>query len=211
MEAKKLLLALVIIAGYFGVLALYGLGYIQIDDDKQSILILVGGLATAFGMVVQWYFGSSEGSSRKTEMLTRKESGFSRVGMLALLAVLGATLTGCPGTVFDVRKAEIAVSAELSPVAAAAQTAINEANVTLAAAKQVIRDKAANGIVSADEAQTWLDRTRELDDKVDAAQSLLALGDPAAAKTQAEWINTAIVALQAEIAKRARETDDGGG
>lgn len=180
---------------------------IQPDEQAQFVDLLmvfgagVGGVLSLVGRI----------KARSRVSLKRNEFGLSHIGFLAVLAVLSVGLYGCPGTVFEVRKAEIPVSQDLSPLAQAAQTSINEANVALAAAKQVIRDKAANGIVSADEAQTWLDRTRALDEKVDAAQSLLALGDPAAAKTQAEWINTAIVALQAEIAKRARETDDGGG
>lgn len=73
MQRIKILLALTVTLGYFGVLMLYGMGEISIDGGNQPILILVGGLASAFGIIMQWYFGSSEGSSRKTDLLTKKE------------------------------------------------------------------------------------------------------------------------------------------
>lgn len=73
MTKMKILLALTVTLGYFGVLVLYGMGEIRIDTSNQAILILVGGLASAFGAIVSWYFGSSEGSSRKTDLLTKKE------------------------------------------------------------------------------------------------------------------------------------------
>lgn len=73
MQRIKILLALTITLGYFGVLVLYGIGEIAVDGGNQPILILVGGLASAFGAIVSWYFGSSEGSSRKTDLLTKEK------------------------------------------------------------------------------------------------------------------------------------------
>lgn len=71
MSKVKLILATIIVAGYFATLWLYGMGEIDIDENNQPILILIGGLASAFGAIVAWYFGSSEGSSRKTDLLTK--------------------------------------------------------------------------------------------------------------------------------------------
>lgn len=73
MQRIKILLALTVTLGYFCVLVLYGIGEIAIDGGNQPILILVGGLASAFGAIVSWYFGSSEGSSRKTDLLTKEK------------------------------------------------------------------------------------------------------------------------------------------
>ena len=74
MTRMKIFLAFTVIVGYFGVLCLYGMGEIVVDGSNQPILILVGGLASAFGAIISWYFGSSEGSSRKTDLLTKKET-----------------------------------------------------------------------------------------------------------------------------------------
>ena len=73
MQKMKILLALTVTFGYFGVLVLYGMGEISINGGNQPILILVGGLASAFGAIVSWYFGSSEGSSRKTDILNKEK------------------------------------------------------------------------------------------------------------------------------------------
>ena len=66
-------LAICIIAGFFAVLILLGLSLVEFDMSNQSALVLVGALSSSFGQVVSWYFGSSEGSSRKTDLLMRKE------------------------------------------------------------------------------------------------------------------------------------------
>jgi hypothetical protein len=36
--------------------------------------MMFGSLTTTFGIVMQWYFGSSAGSDRKTEMLAKEKS-----------------------------------------------------------------------------------------------------------------------------------------
>lgn len=74
MPMMKTAIALIVIVGYFAVLVLYGIGEINVERGNQPILILVGGLASAFGAIITWYFGSSEGSSRKTDILTKKEA-----------------------------------------------------------------------------------------------------------------------------------------
>lgn len=40
---------------------------------RDALLIMVGALGSAFGAVVNYYFGSSSGSAAKTELLSAKE------------------------------------------------------------------------------------------------------------------------------------------
>jgi hypothetical protein len=40
-------------------------------SDSQALLLLLGSLSTSFGMVISFYFGSSAGSERKTELLAQ--------------------------------------------------------------------------------------------------------------------------------------------
>lgn len=56
-----------VVFGFFA--TLYWVLTHGIAPDAQSILILVGGLATGLGQVLNYYFGSSVGSKRKTELL----------------------------------------------------------------------------------------------------------------------------------------------
>ena len=39
------------------------------EGSKEIVYTLLGSLGTAFGMVINYYFGSSEGSKEKTKML----------------------------------------------------------------------------------------------------------------------------------------------
>lgn len=137
------------------------------------------------------------------------ELGYIHFSVLALLTVLSLALYGCAGTVLEVRKADIPVSESLSAQAQAAQKAINEANVLLTAAKRLIGDKVASGEITPDEAQAWLDDTREMDRAVDAAQAALDIGDPASAQAQVTLLNLALSALDSEVRKRALEAVDG--
>lgn len=40
---------------------------------RDALLILIGSIAAAFGVVVGYYFGSSSGSAKKDELLAQKE------------------------------------------------------------------------------------------------------------------------------------------
>ena len=84
------------------------------------------------------------------------------------------------------------------------QEAINEANVTLTATSNVIAQNVADGIFTKAEAQSYLDKVRELAKKVDDAQALVDAGLPDA-KDRAELVRRLIVALHREVAQRARQ------
>lgn len=44
-----------------------------VEKESQYLLILLGSLSTSWGMVMSYYFGSTTGSTRKTELLAKKE------------------------------------------------------------------------------------------------------------------------------------------
>lgn len=64
------ILAAVLLLGFFGIL-----GYILLEGlpeaGGEAILLLLGALAGAFGQVVNFYFGSSSGSSKKNELIAK--------------------------------------------------------------------------------------------------------------------------------------------
>lgn len=121
--------------------------------------------------------------------------------MRALLLSLALLLPSC--ALFA--PAEIPVSQQLSVQAQAAQKSINEANVALASAANVIAQNVTDGIMTKPEAQAMLDKVKDYAKKVDAAQTLLNSGDILSAKNQADLIKSAILALHKEVAKRARQ------
>jgi hypothetical protein len=67
------LLALVIVIGTF---ALFGLAFfLKVDGANEKVLFMViGALSSIATTVVGYYFGSSEGSARKNEILNRCQS-----------------------------------------------------------------------------------------------------------------------------------------
>jgi hypothetical protein len=87
MEAKKdlnaYILAWLIIAGFF-TLTVYLLHLVhtggQISDTTGSVFMLLGTVSTAFGIVVQYFFGSTKGSADKTAQLVEmaKTGDFSK-------------------------------------------------------------------------------------------------------------------------------------
>jgi len=87
MEAKKdlnaYILAWLIILGFF-VLTTYLLHLVhtggQIKDTTGSVFMLLGTVSTAFGIVVQYFFGSTKGSADKTAAMVAmaKEGDFSK-------------------------------------------------------------------------------------------------------------------------------------
>jgi hypothetical protein len=42
---------------------------------RDALLVLIGGISSAFGSVIAYFFGSSSGSAQKTELMTR---GFTK-------------------------------------------------------------------------------------------------------------------------------------
>lgn len=117
--------------------------------------------------------------------------------ILALSLLAGCAMFTQPGT--------IPVSQQLSPAAQTAQTAINEANILLTAAANVIAQNVVDGISTKAEGQKQLDQVRTYAAQVDRAKRLLDSGDIVAAKDQAELASKLIVALHREVASRARK------
>lgn len=62
------ILAVVVVTGFFGILVAMMLGLLKVSD-QQALLLLLGSLATAFGSVLNFYFGSSAGSQNKDALL----------------------------------------------------------------------------------------------------------------------------------------------
>lgn len=66
-------LAILITIGYLGILTGAMLGGLQLADN-QALLILVGALSTGFGTVLNFFMGSSHGSSQKTALLAKADA-----------------------------------------------------------------------------------------------------------------------------------------
>ena len=73
MTRTRVLLAAIITTGFFVVMISIGMGFAVFDADNQFVLVLVGALSSSYGQVVSRFFGSSEGSSRKTDLIAKKE------------------------------------------------------------------------------------------------------------------------------------------
>jgi len=100
-----------IIKGILSLLVVIGVGvclwllfcYPLPQGSRDIILIVIGALVATFKDIYGYYFGSSEGSTRKTEILTGGtggNSGRARIAMLMLLAGLCSLMffSGCATT-----------------------------------------------------------------------------------------------------------------
>ena len=65
-------LSIMVTAGYFGVLIGMMTDVLNVQDS-QALLIMLGSLGTAWGMVMAFWFGTTKGSSEKTELLARAQ------------------------------------------------------------------------------------------------------------------------------------------
>ena len=66
-RAAPLVLGLVIVLGFFGIMALFALG--RASSGDTIMVVLATTMASAFGALVNYYFGSSIGSKTKTDMI----------------------------------------------------------------------------------------------------------------------------------------------
>lgn len=64
------ILAVIITMGFFGIL-IGMLAGILTATDNQALMIMLGALGAAWGAVVNYFFGSSADSGRKTELLAQ--------------------------------------------------------------------------------------------------------------------------------------------
>lgn len=64
-RSSQIVLGCIVVTGYFAVLGL------MIWKDMGGKDILIGGLAAGFGTVVGYFYGSSNSSDRKTELLAK--------------------------------------------------------------------------------------------------------------------------------------------
>jgi hypothetical protein len=68
MTKMRNLLALIVVTGFLTILGVMLSGQVIILDNP-TMQLMFGSLTTAFGIVLQWFFGSSHGSEHKTELL----------------------------------------------------------------------------------------------------------------------------------------------
>lgn len=66
------ILSIMVTAGYFGVLLGMMTEALSVRDS-QALLIMLGSLGTAWGMVMAFWFGTTKGSSEKNELLARSQ------------------------------------------------------------------------------------------------------------------------------------------
>lgn len=126
------------------------------------------------------------------------------LAILVAAAAVGLVLLSIPGCSVLTPPGSIPVSQSLSPAAQQAQSLINEANVLLTAAANVIAQNVVDGIYTKDEGQAQLNKVKALAAQVDKAAALLMAGEVLSAKDQAELTRKLIIALHREVAERKR-------
>lgn len=70
MTLMRAALALMVTAGFLIIVAVMLLG-VASPTEQPTMQLMLGSLSTAFGMVLQWHFGSSSGSERKSDLLAQ--------------------------------------------------------------------------------------------------------------------------------------------
>jgi hypothetical protein len=66
------ILSVIVTMGFFGLLFGMLTGHLNVSDS-QALLILLGALATGWGQVMAFWFGTTHDSGRKTDMLAKAE------------------------------------------------------------------------------------------------------------------------------------------
>jgi soluble cytochrome b562 len=119
----------------------------------------------------------------------------------AVLFALALVAPGC--SLFQ--PAPIPVSEKLSPMAQDAQKSLNEANLALTAAANVIAQDVTEGIILKAEAQEYITEIKALAKRVSATQALLDAGDILTAKNQAAQLQQLVLVLHRRVAATARK------
>lgn len=68
MNAMRNILALLVVGGFLTILGVMLSGLVIVLDNP-TMSLMFGTLTTAFGIVLQWFFGSSSGSDLKSRLL----------------------------------------------------------------------------------------------------------------------------------------------
>ena len=118
-----------------------------------------------------------------------------------LCVLLLALLPAC--TVQPV--SQMSVPTTLPEAGKQAQVAVNEANLALTAAANVIAGNVKGAIWTKAQAQGYLDKVKEYAKRVDRAQELVRLGQFDLGKTQADSVQALILILHREVAAQARK------
>lgn len=65
------ILSVIVTSGFFSLL--YGMmtGYFVVNDNSQALMLMLGSLGTAWGMVMSYWFGTTNGSAVKTDIIAR--------------------------------------------------------------------------------------------------------------------------------------------
>jgi hypothetical protein len=87
----------------------------------------------------------------------------------------------------------------------AAQQAINEANLDITAAANIVKSNAKAGVTTKAEALEQVGQLRNFREQIKAAQVLLDAGDISNAQTQTKLVNTLLTTLQKKVAEEARK------
>jgi hypothetical protein len=69
-DATPKVLAAIITTGFLGVL-FYMISYGLPEQNRDSLLMMLGALSSGWGMMLAYYYGTSAGSAAKNEMLLR--------------------------------------------------------------------------------------------------------------------------------------------
>lgn len=65
-------LSVIVVAGFLGLLTGMMLGVLKVSDS-QALLLMLGALGAAFGAVMQFWFGTTADSGKKTDLLAKAQ------------------------------------------------------------------------------------------------------------------------------------------